>query len=364
MLSAIPAPIKNILKLTGIIVGTLAGLYLLVRLFYFVAPFIVAFLIASVSEPLVGWLSKKRKVTISRPLAALIATILSVLLVALMLFLLGNIFISQARDMINELPKMIPDLQKNLTALVAEINERLSILPDQYIQWLEDVIAELGTILSSYTGNLALFVFDSASSIFGLFLFVVLAVLSTYFFSKDYQILRSELSDQLPDSWKKQVQIIRRDVLAALIGYLKATLIFMVVTFIQLIIGFSVMRVPYAFIFAAVIALFDALPALGTGLFLIPWAVYAFFTGDHQLAIGLIILNVVVVAVRQIISPKIFGEQFGIHPISTMVFMYVGLKLLGVTGLILGPVILLILKTVLGYYTKGRDFREIIFGKQ
>jgi sporulation integral membrane protein YtvI len=193
--------------------------------------------------------------------------------------------------------------------------------------------------------------------------FIILTVLSTYFISKDYDSFRLSLKEQVPDSWVKQYRIIKGDILVALFGYLKATLIFSAVSFVQLFIGFLILKVQYAFILAVIIALFDAFPALGTGLFLVPWSLYALVTGDHKLAVGLIILNVLVVVVRQLISPKILGEQFSIHPVSTMISMYVGLKVLGVIGLIFGPVILLILKSVVGYYTNGRNIMEVIYSK-
>ena len=363
MLKALPVPLLNVLKLIGVIVGTLGALYVLAILFNFVAPFVVAFIIAMAINPLVMWLSRKRKITLSRSLASLIATMTAVLAVSLVLLLVGSLLVSQATDIINLLPQRFPSFQDSINTFIAGLDGRMSILPDQLIQGLQGVIAELGAFISSYTGDVALFLFDFASLLPLGFVFIILAVLSTYFFSKDYDSLRLSLKQQVPESWVKQYRIIKRDMLAALFGYFKATVIFSAVSFVQLFIGFLILKVQYAFILAVIIALFDALPALGTGLFLVPWSLYALLIGDHKLAAGLLILNVLVVVVRQIISPKILGKQFGIHPISTMISMYVGLKVLGVVGLIFGPVILLILQSVLGYYTHGRNIREVIYGK-
>ena len=129
-----------------------------------------------------------------------------------------------------------------------------------------------------------------------------------------------------------------------------------------LLAGLLLLKVKYAFILSVIISLFDALPAIGAGLFFIPWSLYLLIIGEKTLAIGLFILYVVVLGVRQVISPKILGDQFGLHPLSTMIAMFLGLRLLGVVGLVTGPVIFLIIKHVAGYYTRGRSFKEVIFG--
>lgn len=363
MLKALPVPLLNILKLIGIIAGTLGVLYLFVILFGFVAPFVIAVIIAMAINPLVVWLTKKRNFTLSRPLASLIVTIIAVLVVKLALLLVGSLLVSQTTDIINLLPQRFPSFQENIYNFISGLDVRLSILPDHLLEGVQSVIAELGAFVSSYTGDVALFLFDSASLLPLGFVFILLTVLSTYFISKDYDSFRVSIKEQVPDSWVQQYRIIKGDMLAALFGYLKATLIFSVVSFLQLFIGFLILKVQYAFILAVIIALFDALPALGTGLFLVPWSLYALVIGDHNLAVGLIILNILVVVVRQLISPKVLGEQFGIHPVSTMISMYVGLKILGVIGLIFGPVILLILKSVVGYYINGRNIMDVIYGK-
>jgi len=74
-----------------------------------------------------------------------------------------------------------------------------------------------------------------------------------------------------------------------------------------------------------VISFIDAFPVLGTGGVLVPWAIYEFLT-------------------RQMIEPKVVGEQIGLHPLMTLITMYLGMKFFGLPGLILGPIVTLIFK--------------------
>lgn len=94
---------------------------------------------------------------------------------------------------------------------------------------------------------------------------------------------------------------------------------------------------------AICIAIFDILPVLGTGGILLPWAAILVFMGNNSLALGILLLYVVITAIRNTLEPKIVGKQIGLHPLATLVAMFVGLELLGLVGLVGFPVTLAIL---------------------
>ena len=95
------------------------------------------------------------------------------------------------------------------------------------------------------------------------------------------------------------------------------------------------------FVLAVLIALVDALPMLGTGTVLIPWAVYALIRGEQALAIGLGALYGVVVLLRSTLEPRLIGRQLGLSPLVTLGALYVGYRLWGVLGMILAPVLVI-----------------------
>jgi len=103
------------------------------------------------------------------------------------------------------------------------------------------------------------------------------------------------------------------------------------------------------------ISLIDALPVLGTGIILIPWSLYYLVTGDVRLSVSIILIYLIVFIVRQMVEPKVLSRQIGVHPIFTLFGMYLGLKLIGVAGLILGPLIVLTLKSILMGHIKERS---------
>ena len=79
---------------------------------------------------------------------------------------------------------------------------------------------------------------------------------------------------------------------------------------------------------------------------MLPWAIISAVNGDLSLGIGLFILYVIILVVRQILEPRIVSKHLGVHPIFTLIAMYTGFKLAGLIGLIIGPIVLIILQNV------------------
>ncbi len=110
--------------------------------------------------------------------------------------------------------------------------------------------------------------------------------------------------------------------------------------------NFIGLNVEFPLLAALAIGFVDALPILGSGTVIVPWAVIAALDGDLNLAIGLLILLVAISIARQLLEPKIVSHQIGIHPIFTLIAMYTGFKIMGIFGLLIGPIVLIILRNV------------------
>ncbi len=145
----------------------------------------------------------------------------------------------------------------------------------------------------------------------------------------------------------KHISNIKSDLTGALGGYVRAQLILMSITFCELFIGLSVLNVKYSFILAIIIAIVDAIPVFGTGTVLLPWALISLLSGSYKMALGLLIIYAICLTVRQLLEPKIISSQIGLHPLFTLFAMYVGFRLIGLIGMILGPVAAIIIKNLL-----------------
>ena len=116
----------------------------------------------------------------------------------------------------------------------------------------------------------------------------------------------------------------------------------MFLTLIEVFLGLTVLKVKNAFIIAVVIALVDFLPVLGTGIIMVPWALFCAFSGNPVLAVGLAVLYIIILILRNFLEPKIVSQQTGINPLFTLISMFAGLKLFGGVGLVLFPLILIV----------------------
>jgi sporulation integral membrane protein YtvI len=214
----------------------------------------------------------------------------------------------------------------------------------------------MGFVTSLVTGIL-----NTAISIPQAIVFVIVTVLSTYFLSSDRDRIFGFLASQFPESWAAKARSIKKDMFSALFGYIRAQLILMSITFLELYAGFALIGIKHPLILALLISVIDALPILGTGGILAPWAAYSFLTGNMKMGFSILALYGVVWIVRQLMEPKVLGQQIGVHPLLTLMAMYTGLQLLGIPGLIVGPITMLLLKNILTGILKGRTLKEMLF---
>lgn len=92
---------------------------------------------------------------------------------------------------------------------------------------------------------------------------------------------------------------------------------------------------------------------------MIPWAILCAINGDLNLGIAIIILLVVMSVIRQLLEPKLVSKNIGIHPIFTLIAMYTGFKVIGVMGLLIGPIVLIIFKNIFANLIDKGVFKTI-----
>lgn len=77
---------------------------------------------------------------------------------------------------------------------------------------------------------------------------------------------------------------------------------------------------------------------IGPGTIFVPWIIWEFATGSTRMGVSLLLVYATISIVRQVLEPKIVGDNIGLHPLVTLISLYVGLQLGGLVGMILGPV--------------------------
>lgn len=324
------------------------------KTFKLLLPFIIAYIISLMITPIVNELHIKHKVP------KRIAIILLMLLIISSLILILFNVIYQAVFAMQNIAQILPDIfygNYNFPKWVQRIYDFYLKLPTTKQLFIDNIILNIKNSLSNFVKPATTIAFNTAkniaSSIPDIFIFTVVLIIATYFICADKDKIENVFASVLPN---KAVQTIKKlkDVLkTALGGYLVSQLILMCINFIILITGFLILKIKYAFLMAILVALLDALPVFGSGIIIIPWALFNFLSGNYKIATVLLVLYVVIALVRQFLEPKIMGSKLGVHPLVMLLSMFVLFKLIGFFGLVLGPALAIILTKI--YKSEDRE---------
>lgn len=310
---------KKILNWLLITVGVVAGAYFTFMISLYFIPFIVAFIISTLLDPIIVYFMKKLK--FSRKASAIIIVTVMMSTIGVLLFFMVVKLTSELITFSYALPDFFSGVYGNVKAMIDKATEI-------YLGWPVEITSNISNILSSISNTLLKFANTATKGILSLvtsipnaFLFVIVTILSIYFFSIDKDSINGFFRNKLPSSWAKRISGVRSDMFSALLGYIKSQLIMMIITFVQLLIGFAIIGVKPALLLALLLSVIDALPLVGLGTVIIPWAIYDMFTNNFNAAVSILILYVIIVIVRQIVEPRILSQQIGIHPILTLMAM-------------------------------------------
>ena len=228
------------------------------------------------------------------------------------------------------------------------LGELLSGLTDPSLPILGDVLGgelavrikeALGSMLSEAAARLGGFLSSWVGAIPNGLLYLLVTVISLIYFSLDLERINSFVAGLLPPRARKILVHLRENLLKIGLGYLKSYSLILLITFGEIFLGLVLLRVSHAAPLALIISFLDILPVIGVGTILIPWSVISIILGNHVRGIGLAVLFVVVAVIRQLIEPRIVGKNLNLHPVFTLVFIYVGYSLFGIFGVISVPII-------------------------
>lgn len=336
---------KSLLSKISIFAGFFLFIYILITyLLPFFAPFVIAILIALINEPVIGLLEKKVK--IPRKFASIISLLFTLSILGILLTLGILKIYSELVILQQNISNYINGISDQLTNYINMLTLYYKNLPPQVITTIDANIKIIAPKLQGIITSIAGYLINTISSIPKISVFLIVTLLSTYFISSDRKLIRGFIYKQLPEAWTKNIPSIKTDTFAALFGYIKALVILVGFTFAEVSIGLFVLQVDYALLLGLVVAISDIIPIVGTGLIMVPWITWNFISGDTSMALGLSIIYILGIIIRQVMEPKVVGNQIGLHPLVTLIAMYIGLEIFGVVGMVIGPVSIIILKSL------------------
>ncbi len=322
-------------------------IYLSTRLLIgYMMPFLIAVIVSAAVQKPATKISEKIKVKkgiVAALLSVLIFVLAGVSVIFIVYFSGVSIkgFMGDFPQFLKDTAAVLTDIKNNILHRIKEYSPEIySFLNDAFSQSLQSLFTKITDLFSNFAA--------SAAKKLPSFLFACLAaVVAGCYISKDFDGLKKFFSlicgEKIYGNIIKIKNILTGSVLKILRGYL----ILMLITFLQLLVGFWLIGIKHIFILSALVAFIDLLPVFGTGTVLLPWGIFEIFTNSGAKGAGILLLYAVVTLVRNFAEPKIIGGQIGINPLFMLISLFLGLRLFGAFGLIVFPITLV---TVIKFY--------------
>ena len=309
-------------------------------------PFALGALVSLAAEPLARLLCRRLKVP--RTAASGVAVTVALVAIGSLAVLATALLLRQLTSLSHTFPSLIDTARSSLSSLeilLSDLSDRApqSIRPLLH-RTVDNVFHDGGALLDTLVQRIP----AAASALLGYvansFLALGTGCLAAYMISTRLPKVNQWMQNAPEDSLYTKILPRLRRIRSALWGWLKAQFKLSGMCFVILLVGFLLLKIPFAPLWAALIALVDAVPLLGTGTVLIPWALGCFLQKNTARALGLLGIYTVALVSRSTMEPRLVGKQLGLDPLITLVSLYAGYLFWGIGGMLLSPMLCVIVK--------------------
>ncbi|MCK6255964.1 sporulation integral membrane protein YtvI [Fictibacillus sp. KIGAM418] len=318
------------------------GLVLAVVIFLipYSIPLILALVTALVLEPAIKLFIKNFKM--KRLLSVTVVFILFLAGFGLLSYWLTTTLVVQTIEFLSLVPSYAVKVFGLIEKDLYKAEKLYASLPPEVISTIQNALKGFKTFAGSFASKLTNGIIAVIASIPQLLIYLIIYLVAVFLISLDLPRLFANFLNLFTTSAREKVELVFTQLSRATVGFIRAQIILSFITYVLALIGLLILDVKYAVLIALFIVLVDILPILGTGSFIVPWAVYNFVVSNDFLAIGLMIMFAVLTVIRRIIEPKILGSSLGISALAALISLYLGFQLLGFVGLIVGPALVII----------------------
>lgn len=296
-------------------------------------PFLLSALLALAAEPLVRLF--QNRLHLPRPAASGISVLLCLGAAAAGIAGLTTLLLRE----LGQAAQALPDLESGMDSLQQQLLTLANRTPDSVNRMLSRTVQDLfsdGTaLLDGLSGKMLEWASGAVSHLPDSALGICTGVVAAFMISGELPKIQSRIRQYLPPRLLPEIARLKGSLKAWLLAQCKL----MGLTMLVLLAGFCVLGIPYAPVWAALIAFADALPVLGTGTVLVPWSIIWLMQGRTVQAVGLLCIYVLTATLRSVLEPRLIGKQLGLDPLVTLMALYAGYKLWGIIGMILSPLL-------------------------
>lgn len=313
----------------------------LVYCWAYVAPFLLAVFLAAVIDPYVRLVHSATGMRRGAAVVLVLFVFLGLLLGGLTLAMV-NLIVELERLLVH-VPQYAEAVAQQVEGVLERVRHVFSRLPPP-LDSLDFFDSKQAADAATSAVKNALGGLKAAP---GAAFFVIVTGLATFFISRDRHLLWGAVLSALPAPWRRPIVRIRDEIVGGVLGMVRAQLILLTMTAGVSVIGLAAAGVPYAWGLGLAAGVLDLAPVVGPGGVFVPVAVVYAFSDRAATAIAVVVLWLVLVFLRQLLEPHVFSAQLGLHPVTVLAAVYVGVRAVGVAGFLIGPLALVVVKALL-----------------
>lgn len=340
-----------------ILLGVIISIgYIFKFILLYLYPFLLALMLSLFILPIVSLM--ERRLLMPRSLATfsviflLFISLFGIIIIGISELIQGTSYLSEQlptyfqlmvgfiESFINN--KLLP-IYQHLTSLINHLNEKQQATISEYVHLYGKQLGAAGGSLLEHLLRAITNFFTSLPMSITVFLIVMIA---TFLITNDFDYLKQVTKKITPIRATRAGSNVWYHFKRSLIGYIKAQLTLITISFIIMFIGLIILNVQHALTIAFLTSLIDIFPYIGIGTVFIPWIIYSFITGNHMLTIGLSIIYMFITIIRQLLEPKILAIHVGVHPLSALIILFICFQIWGVFGLFVAPLLLILISAL------------------
>ncbi len=335
-----------------VLLGAAAVFFAWKYLFIVLIPFLISWILAYFLQRPIIFL--KKKCHIPKKLSAIVLILLVIGIISGILFLAFDKLFSELSSIYDYAKANTGEIASSITGTFDKLEKALNRFPLARFFDIEDFGKQLRSTLSTALLNFASssiekipsFITSLVSLVPNLLIFIIILIFSSFYLTSDFANINQFVLTQFNRKITNFMIEFKSIFFNIISKFIKAYILLFFITFLVMFLGLALIRVRFAFVVALIIAIVDLLPILGSGTVLIPWSVVSLISADYSMAIKIILLYIAITFIRQMLQPRIVGDFIGLHPLASLLSMFIGYAVMGIAGMFLFPIVLIILKTM------------------
>ena len=322
-----PVPVRAILAAIGLVLATVVGIYVLVRLSHIVTLVAIAGFFAVVLSPAVNFL--ERKARMRRALATFVTFILGIALLAAMIYAFVRPIVDETQKFVDRFPEYVEKAQRG-EGTVGSLVKRYDVE-----QWVEDNQDRIEKARNDLGKRVPGVLQSVANTTFAVVTILVLAFLMLLEGPQIQAGMLNALESPRAPHRRERVRRVAGDCARAVTGYMAGNLLISVIAGTASFVWLIIMGVDFAAVLALWVAFADLIPLVGATLGAVPAVAVAFL---HSTVAG--ILTIVFFVVYQqfenhVLQVTIMSRTVDLNPLAVLISVLVGVELFGVLGALL-----------------------------